>query len=171
MRLSQMLQGHVHILLAICMKITSFLNCCKTVPLPQIKCISEERKSLIFTHQWSDGCYSIWEHRAQSECGSLRTGPPEKYVRKNSVHNDNYFPSAEKGVLISIKLPPQPAFLLVSGCVSASYTFSICLSQLLTVDHVNFCSLLGVQWTAMLAIVGFVLDLWAVDMAASRFIS
>lgn len=75
------------------MKIISFLNCCETVPL---KCISEERKRLIFTHRWSDGCYSIWEHRAQSGCGSLRTGLPEKYVSKNSLHNDNYFPSAEK---------------------------------------------------------------------------
>lgn len=39
----------------------------------------------------------------------------------------------------------------------ASYTFSICLSRRLTVDHVNICSL-DVARTAALAIVGLCLD-------------
>lgn len=30
------------------------------------------------TYRWSGGCCSIWEHREQTGCGSLRTGPPVK---------------------------------------------------------------------------------------------
>lgn len=143
-RWAQTWKRHVHILLSVSVE-----------KLPRRFHLNERhfreiKESLVFAHRWSDGCCSIWARRARSGCESPRTGLPKNHVGKNSVHSDNHFPSAEKKR--KEKKKKETRLWEASSCrrqaaahfskwlrFLAPYTFSICLSRRLTVDHVNIC--------------------------------
>lgn len=97
----------------------------------------------MFAHQWSDGCCSIWARRARSGCGSPRTGLPEiTFGRIQCTATIIFCLQKKKKTLWEASSRRRQAAAHFSKWLHflASYTFSICLSRRLTVDHVNMCS-------------------------------
>lgn len=103
----------------------------------------EIKESLVFAHQWSDGCCSIWARRARSGCESPRTGLPKiTFGRIQCTATIIFCLQKKKKTLWEASSRRRQAAAHFSKWLHflASYTFSICLSRRLTVDHVNICS-------------------------------
>lgn len=127
----------------------------------------EKRNSLALTHRWFDGCCSIWARRAQSGCESPRTGLPKITLGRIQCTATIIFRLQKKKKKKRARRHHAAAgkqpLILVSGCVFWPHTHFpfVCHDDLQLTTSTFAARSLDVPRTAMLAIVGFCLDVQA----------